>query len=137
MPIKKKVKIGIASYETQKQRVMAIARGEYKPKADEPKIWFTSIESLAQVLSTQNQELLKVIFETEPESISDLAELSGRKQGNLSRTLKTFERYGLVRMIQAGRMKAPRAVAGAFDVEFDVMPPAFAIDKANNNHTAQ
>lgn len=36
-------------------RTLAIAQGKYKPKPkpkpDEPKIWFTSIRSLAEVLS--------------------------------------------------------------------------------------
>ncbi len=47
----KTLKIGIASYEEMKARTLAIARGEIKPSRDEPTIWFTSIESLAQVLS--------------------------------------------------------------------------------------
>ena len=33
-----------------------------------------------------------------PESISALAEATGRKVGNLSRTLKTMSRYGIVEM---------------------------------------
>lgn len=44
------LQIGIASYEEMKERTMAIARGELKPGDDEPKLWFTSIESLAHVL---------------------------------------------------------------------------------------
>lgn len=51
--------VGIASYEQIKKRTLAIARGEYKPKKDEPKVWFTSIESLAQVLSTDNKPCWK------------------------------------------------------------------------------
>jgi predicted transcriptional regulator len=29
---------------------MAIARGDYKVKEDEPKVWFESIKSMAQIL---------------------------------------------------------------------------------------
>lgn len=94
----KTLKIGIASYQNFKARTLAIARGEYKPSKDEPKIWFSSIESLAQVLSTKNQMLLEIIATKHPESITELASLSGREKSNLSRTLKTMERYGLVEL---------------------------------------
>ena len=114
----KTVRIGIASYEAQKRRLMAIARGEHVPGPDEPKIWFASIESVAQVLSTRNQALLRLIREVEPESVTELAALSGRKQGNLTRTLKTLQRYGLVDVETAGRARKPRAMADRFEVAF-------------------
>jgi predicted transcriptional regulator len=90
------LKIGIAPYDEMKARTMAIARGEHKPKRGEPKVWFTSMESFARILSDRNRELLDLIIETEPGSIAELAALSGRAKSNLSRTLKTMERYGLV-----------------------------------------
>lgn len=92
------LKVGISCYEDMKARTMAIARGEYKPKRGEPKIWFTSMGSFARVLSDQNRALLELIAETQPDSIAELANLSGRAKSNLSRTLKTLERYGLVRL---------------------------------------
>ena len=39
----KVIKIGIASQEKIRERVLAIAKGEIKPKASDPKIWFTSM----------------------------------------------------------------------------------------------
>jgi predicted transcriptional regulator len=103
--------IGIASPADYKARTMAIARGELKPAANAPKVWFTSIESVAKVLSDKNRELLAVIAAERPESLQALAERTGRAKSNLSRTLKTMERYGLVRMEKrAGRALAPRAV---------------------------
>lgn len=59
----KKLNIGILSKADYIKRTIAIAKGEYKPKDDEPKVWFESIKSLAQVLSNENQELLKNIIE--------------------------------------------------------------------------
>ena len=44
------LKVGIASYEDYKQRTMAVARGQIKPGADDPKVWFTSMESFAKSL---------------------------------------------------------------------------------------
>ncbi len=42
---------------------MAVARGTRRVAADEPKVWFTSTESFAKVLSAGNRELLRVIAE--------------------------------------------------------------------------
>jgi predicted transcriptional regulator len=97
------LRVGIASYEQMKARTLAIARGEYKPAAGEPKVWFTSAESFARILSDRNRALLGIIAESAPESLARLAELTGRKKSNLSRTLKTMERYGLVQLSRGER----------------------------------
>lgn len=67
------LKVGIASREEQRARMLAVARGEYKPAPDEPKVWFTSVESLAQVLSAKNRMLLDMIAQARPASVTELA----------------------------------------------------------------
>ena len=109
-----KVIIGIASQDAIRARARAIARGERKPAPDEPKIWFTSMRSLAEVLSDDNRALLKLIRDEEPESLNRLAELSGRAASNLSRTLKTMEHYGLVELQRQARHVRPIAKASEF-----------------------
>jgi predicted transcriptional regulator len=99
----KTLRVGIASYEQMKARTLAIARGEYRPAAGEPKVWFRSAESFARVLSDRNRALLAIIAASTPESLARLAELTGRKKSNLSRTLKTMERYGFVRLSRGAR----------------------------------
>jgi predicted transcriptional regulator len=99
----KTLKIGISTYEKMKARTLAIARGELKPKANEPKVWFTSTESFAKVLSNKNRALLATIAATHPTSLQELAERTGRKASNLSRTLKTMEHYGFVRLHRGAR----------------------------------
>jgi predicted transcriptional regulator len=54
-------KVGIASQEEIRERMLAIAKGEYKPKLSDPKIWFTSMRSLSNVLSNENRALLDLI----------------------------------------------------------------------------
>ncbi|KTD19256.1 hypothetical protein [Legionella israelensis] len=124
-----KAKIGIMPLEQYKQRTIAIAKGKYKPKSDEPKIWFTSMKSLANVLSEENQHLLRLIIENEPKSVSDLEALTGykRKANNILRTLRTMEQYGLVKLeesphkIHRGRVPLmPKALYDEFDVEFSL-----------------
>ena len=90
--------IGIADYNRMKTRTLAIARGELRPSQGEPTVWFTSVESFARVLSQRNRELLALIAREQPSSLSELAELAGRKKSNLSRTLKTMSQYGLVEL---------------------------------------
>lgn len=105
------LRVGIASYEEMKARTMAVARGERRVSRNEPKVWFTSTESFAKVLSAGNRELLRVIAEKAPASLEELAEITGRAASNLSRTLKTMETYGLVRLEKGqGRKVAPRIV---------------------------
>jgi predicted transcriptional regulator len=99
----KQIKVGIMPLKQFQAYTRAIVTGKHKRKRGEPKIWFNSIASLAQVLSDQNRKLLALIAEEEPESISELAELSHRSQSNLTRTLKTMERYGLVKMKTGAR----------------------------------
>lgn len=94
--MKKTLRVGIASYEEMKERTLLIAKGKRKVSKDEPKVWFTSIESFAKVLSERNRALLEVIGEAEGLTLTEIAEKTGREKSNLSRTLKTMERYGLV-----------------------------------------
>jgi len=101
----KTLKVGIASYEQMKARTLAIANGELKPSANDPKVWFTSPESFARLLSNRNRALLAQIADTNPRSLHELADLTGRTPGNLSRTLRTMERYGLVRLHKGERGK--------------------------------
>ncbi len=101
----KTLKVGIATFEDMKKRTMAIARGRLKPSKDDPKVWFTSPESFAKVLSNRNRALLGVIAATRPDSLQALAARTGRKASNLSRTLRTMERYGFVRLHRGTRGK--------------------------------
>ena len=50
-----------------------------------------------------------MIAETKPQSLNELAAATGRAKSNLSRTLKTMERYGLVHFEKGkGRTRMPR-----------------------------
>ena len=110
------IKIGIAPQAKIRARILAIAKGELKPKPSDPKIWFTSMRSLSEVLSDENRALLDVIRTAKPTSISALAGITGRKQGNLSRTLKTMSRYGLVKMEKHDRCVRPIAQGVGYQI---------------------
>ncbi|MCF7821469.1 MAG: helix-turn-helix domain-containing protein [Mariprofundaceae bacterium] len=114
----KVVKVGIISQSDYRKRTISIAKGEYRPGKDEPKIWFESLSSMAQVLSRENQALLRIILEKKPHSLAELEQLTGRKKANLSRTLKTLERYGVVTLDREKNRVIPKVHATDFKVEF-------------------
>lgn len=99
--------IGIASREALRKRTTAIARGEVRPAPNDPRVWFSSLESLAKVLSERNMLLLETIRRGQPRSLTELAKLSGRAVSNLSRTLHSMERLGLVEFRAEEHRKVP------------------------------
>ena len=121
----KKVKVGIMPLDKFKKQTISIAKGDYKPKWGEPKIWFSSMKSLANILSEKNQELLRLIIDVQPQSVSELEPLTGRKANNLLRTLRTMENYGFVKLIkgkQGGKGRIPllpKVIYNMADIEID------------------
>src|ERR1700688_3605799 len=99
----KTLQVGIMSRDKFQGRTIQIASGRYKPKKNEPKIWFSSIKSLCEVLNENNMRLLQIIDKQKPESIKELAVLSKREPSNLSRTLNTMARYGIIEMKKIGK----------------------------------
>jgi predicted transcriptional regulator len=82
-------------------------------------MWAPSRASLTQVLNEDNLALLRPNGERHPNSVTELAALSGRAVSNLSRTLSTMESYGLAEIVECGRAKAPRLACDHVEI---VMP---------------
>jgi predicted transcriptional regulator len=121
------MKVGIASYDEMKALTMAIARGKRKLAPQEPRVWFPSTESFAKVLSAGNRDLLGIIAGKAPGSLEELAQLSGRKKSNLSRTLKTMANYGLVRLERGPRGRiAAKVVHDRIELELPLVRRDFA-----------
>lgn len=99
------LKVGIADPEEMKARTMRIAKGEERSAPGAPTVWFASTMSFAKFLSPSNCELLRAIHEQEPESLEQLAQITGRAKSNLSRTLKAMASHGLVRMEKGKGLK--------------------------------
>lgn len=126
------LKVGIASTEAIKQRTIEIATGKRKRDRNDPQVWFTSINSLAQVLSEPNRLLLEMIRRAEPASMTELAGLTGRKASNLSRTLRTMENYKLVRLEKVNQHVRPIVDWDKLDIEIPLaaLPPPLAATQA-------
>ena len=130
----KTLKIGIMSFEDMQTYTIDIAKGRYKPKRNGPKVWFTSVESVARVLSERNRELLSMIAAEKPESLQELEDISGRKVASLSRTLKTMEQYGIVSLKKGkrGRIK-PRVEYSGFSLDM----PLALMDQENRRSASR
>jgi predicted transcriptional regulator len=102
------LRVAIAPREDMVRYTRDVVAGRRRRRADDPDVWFTSVESFAKVLSEKNRALLALIAAKQPDSIDALAAASGRAKSNLSRTLRRMESYGLVRLEKgAGRKLRP------------------------------
>lgn len=112
--------IGVASREFVKRRTMEIVTGRRPRTEGEPTLYVTSLEALAKILSEKNMLLLDMIRQTQPQSLAELAKISGRAKGNLSRTLHSMERLGLVAFTELAGRKVPSALYDKVKVEFEL-----------------
>lgn len=90
--------VGIANYENLKTYTTTSLYTSTMTGHNRPWVWFSSLESFTQVLSEKNRNLLAIIALKKPNSITELATLSGRAKSNLSRTLCTMEKHNLVKI---------------------------------------
>ncbi|HZU89059.1 MAG TPA: winged helix-turn-helix transcriptional regulator [Stellaceae bacterium] len=124
----------IGTFQEFKEHTRAVARGERRVDPNEPKIWcervadggpaerevqFASLEAGAKLLSAKNRALLRAIAERRPNSIAELAAMTGRAEQNLLRTLKKLETAGIVRL-DNGEGRARRPVLAARKVHFEI-----------------
>ena len=97
----------------------AVARGEKPAPADAARPSFESVEALIRLLTPENRRLLAIIRDRKPQSINELAEMTGRAAPNLTRTLAKLEAVGFVRMHTVERRKVPMTVVHRLHVEID------------------
>ena len=109
----------IQSLESLEREMRAVARGERPAPADAGKPSFNSAEALVRLLTPANRKLLAVIRDRKPKSVADLAQMTGRAQPNLTRTLAKLEGAGLVKLKTAGRRKAPSVAVKRIVIEID------------------
>jgi predicted transcriptional regulator len=110
--------VGVKSPNKRQGRNLSHAKSSCNSR-EVPSVWFPSTSSLAAVLSDENRALLRIIESTKPGSLAKLAELTGRKPSNLSRTLKTLASYGLVDIQRSKGLLVPVAKATEFLILLD------------------
>ena len=109
----------IIGHTDLRDEMMAVARGEQSAPPDAGGQTFESVEALMRLLTPENRQLLALIRDRKPQSIAELAEMSGRAAPNLTRTLAKLVAVGFVRMEGAERRKIPTAIIHRLRVEID------------------
>ena len=64
-------------------------------------IYFSTFEEMNGVLNSNRIALLTIIKESQPESIYQLAQLSGRDQGNVTKDINLLHQYGFVEIVKS------------------------------------
>jgi predicted transcriptional regulator len=112
-------KIKIQSLQSLREEMRAVARGERPAPADAARPSFNSVEALVRLLTPENRRLLALIRDRKPRSVAALAQITGRAQPNLSRTLAKLEAAGFIAMKTVGRRKTPTTTIRKLVVEID------------------
>ena len=119
----KSIRIGVASDQEIRSRMLDIAAGRIKPSANDPKIWVRSADEFRKLMSDKNVNLLAAIRNQHPNSISELAQSIHEDQGNLTKRLKMLASFGLVELKEGERTRGKSAVVPS--VPFDrIIPPS-------------
>jgi predicted transcriptional regulator len=109
----------VQSLQDLEAEMRAVARGERAAPADAAASSFNSVDALLRLLTPENRELLAAIRDRKPQSIAELAEITGRAAPNLTRTLAKLEAVGFVQMRMVERRKVPTAAVHRLRVEID------------------
>src|SRR5580704_16113162 len=112
-------KFKIQSLESLREEMRAVARGERPAPPDAGMPTFESVEVLVRLLTRENRQLLATIRDRKPRSVAELAQMTGRAQPNLTRTLAKLQDAGLIKLKSVGRRKAPSATVKKIVIEID------------------
>jgi predicted transcriptional regulator len=96
----KTFEIKIKSIEESDRDVIQAFKDAQAGRKATPKkgVYFTSLEAVKNLLTEKRFQLLHMIKEKHPKSISELARLSERNFKNVYADLQTLKNYGLIQM---------------------------------------
>jgi predicted transcriptional regulator len=103
-----------------RRRLKAAQKGEELDDA-QPVLNFGSYAELSRLLSQKNLELLDVIFEHEPESIREAADLVGRDYKQVHWNLSELEDIGIIEFEGGGFGQAKKPVLAYDGLEIDIL----------------
>ncbi|MCC5878827.1 MAG: DNA (cytosine-5-)-methyltransferase [Idiomarina sp.] len=102
---------------TQEERGCIVGiKGHRQDDTPPVDVWFDSIKSVAAVLSEENRLLLNLIYSKKPDNITELSVLTGRAVSNLSRTLKTLAKHGIIDIEVCGKSIKPMLKYNSFQI---------------------
>ncbi|PSQ07127.1 transcriptional regulator [Halobacteriales archaeon QS_5_68_33] len=102
-----------------RRRIKAAQEGEALDDS-QPILNFGSYAELSRLLSQKNLELLDAVFEHEPESIREAAELVNRDYKQVHRNLSELEDIGVIEFEGGGSGQAKKPVLAYDGLEIDI-----------------
>ncbi len=111
-----KATIGILSEELARKRMIRIAEGKVTSKEQYPKFLFESLADLSLLLSNENVDLLNLIAREKPNSLDDLAEISGRSIKDVTDTFEALSSKGFAYLDVRGSESRPIALFTTFEI---------------------
>ncbi len=124
----RRLNIGIRSSAERskalREAVRRVARGDLT--AQEPGLYFESVEELRRILTEKRLELLLAISRHRPVSVHELAGLVGRDYKNVSTDIALLERLGIVSLETGsgkGRAQTPTVPYDEIHVTIDLRQP--------------
>ncbi|HUZ72698.1 MAG TPA: MarR family transcriptional regulator [Patescibacteria group bacterium] len=111
--------VKIQSHAGLRKEMKAVATGKMAAPKDAADMSFDSVETLLRLLTPKNRELLAVIRDRKPQSVAELAKMTGRKPPNVLRTLGKLEAVGFIRMKTVNHRKVPTAAVHALRISID------------------
>ena len=82
-----------------------------------PEYSFTSFEAFRKALPVQRFNLLQIIREKAPESLLELASITGRDIKNISEDVEVLVEMGIVEIKRRNRAKQPRLTCDGIRIE--------------------
>ena len=102
-----------------RRRIKAAQEGEALDDS-QPVLNFGSYAELSRLLSQKNLELLDAVFEHEPESIREAAELVNRDYKQVHRNLSELEDIGVIEFEGGGSGRAKKPILAYDGLEIDI-----------------
>ena len=102
-----------------RRRIKAAQDGKDLDDA-QPVLNFGSYAELSRLLSQKNLELLDAIFESEPESIREAADLVNRDYKQVHRNLSELEDIGVIKFEDGGSGRAKKPILAYDGLEIDI-----------------
>ncbi|HCG8324469.1 TPA: transcriptional regulator [Vibrio parahaemolyticus] len=111
-----KAKIGVLSEELARKRMIRIAEGKVAYEESSPLFLFESLATLSLLLSNENVELLNLIAREKPNSLDELAEMSGRSIKDVTHTFEALSSKGFAHIEMKGGKPRPIALFTTFEI---------------------
>jgi predicted transcriptional regulator len=109
----------LQSHAALKREMKAVARGARPASAHAAVSSFNSVGALLRLLTPENRELLAIIRKRRPQSIAELAKLTGRAAPNVTRTLGKLAAAGFVRLETVEKRKIPKTLVQTLRLRID------------------